>query len=87
MNGHVEEKYGGLGLSVLDCAIVSEELAYGCSGMQTAMEANGLAVSLQHIHTRPDERLHVLAQTDLLTHTTHSYAIMGLEVASESNGW
>lgn len=38
------EKYGGLGLSVLDCAIVTEELAYGCTGIQTAAEANGLAV-------------------------------------------
>lgn len=28
---------------MLDGAIVTEELAYGCSGMQTAIEANGLA--------------------------------------------
>ena len=34
---------GGLGLGVLDCAILSEELAYGCTGIQTAAEANGLA--------------------------------------------
>jgi acyl-CoA dehydrogenase len=32
-----------LGLGVLDCAILSEELAYGCTGIQTAAEANGLA--------------------------------------------
>jgi acyl-CoA dehydrogenase len=44
LNTHVPEKYGGLGLSVLDCAIVSEELAFGCTGIQTAAEANGLAV-------------------------------------------
>lgn len=25
--------------------MISEELAYGCSGVQTAMEANGLAVN------------------------------------------
>lgn len=31
-------------MGVLDCAIVSEELAFGCTGIQTAMEANGLAV-------------------------------------------
>ena len=27
----------------MDCAIVTEELAYGCTGIQTAAEANGLA--------------------------------------------
>jgi hypothetical protein len=43
LNGHVPEKFGGLGLSVLDCAVLSEELAYGCTGIQTAAEANGLA--------------------------------------------
>jgi acyl-CoA dehydrogenase len=43
LNGHVPEKFGGLGLGVLDCAILSEELAYGCTGIQTAAEANGLA--------------------------------------------
>ena len=29
LNGHVPEAYGGLGLGVLDCAVLSEELAYG----------------------------------------------------------
>lgn len=43
LNGHVPEKFGGLGLGVLDCAVLSEELAYGCTGIQTAAEANGLA--------------------------------------------
>ncbi|KAI8912697.1 acyl-CoA dehydrogenase/oxidase [Gorgonomyces haynaldii] len=43
LNTHVPEKYGGLGLGVLDCAIIGEELAYGCTGIQTAAEANGLA--------------------------------------------
>ncbi|KAL8293666.1 hypothetical protein RQP46_000367 [Phenoliferia psychrophenolica] len=43
MNLHVPEAYGGPGLPVLSCALISEELAYGCTGIQTAMEANGLA--------------------------------------------
>ncbi|KAJ3034161.1 hypothetical protein HDV00_005380 [Rhizophlyctis rosea] len=43
LNLHVPEEYGGMGLGVLDCAIVSEEMAYGCTGIQTAAEANGLA--------------------------------------------
>lgn len=43
LNNHIPEEYGGLGLSVLDGSIISEELAYGCSGISTAMEANMLA--------------------------------------------
>ncbi|KAM0753213.1 acyl-CoA dehydrogenase NM domain-like protein [Meredithblackwellia eburnea MCA 4105] len=43
MNLHIPEAYGGPGLPVLSCALISEELAYGCSGIQTALEANGLA--------------------------------------------
>nr|XP_031863514.1 uncharacterized protein CI109_000764 [Kwoniella shandongensis]KAA5530586.1 hypothetical protein CI109_000764 [Kwoniella shandongensis] len=43
LNTHVPEAYGGPELGLLECALVSEALAYGCSGIQTAMEANGLA--------------------------------------------
>ncbi|KAK3828555.1 MAG: acyl-CoA dehydrogenase/oxidase [Benniella sp.] len=43
VNTHIPQKYGGLGLGVLDGSLVSEELAYGCTGIQTAIEANGLA--------------------------------------------
>lgn len=42
-NTHIPEKFGGLGLGVLPGALISEQLAYGCSGIQTAIEANGLA--------------------------------------------
>ncbi|KAJ3293615.1 acyl-CoA dehydrogenase NM domain-like protein [Rhizoclosmatium globosum] len=43
LNTHIPEAYGGLGLGVLDCSLISEEMSYGCSGIQTAAEANGLA--------------------------------------------
>lgn len=43
VNTHIPQAYGGLGLGVFDGSLVSEELAYGCSGIQTAIEANGLA--------------------------------------------
>jgi len=43
MNTHIEEKFGGLGLGVLDGCIIAEELSSFCSGMYTALEANGLA--------------------------------------------
>lgn len=43
MNTHVPQEYGGLGLGVLEGCIITEELAYGCTGIATAMEANALA--------------------------------------------
>ncbi len=43
MNTHIPEEYGGLGLSAMDGVLLAEELAFGCSGIGTAMEANGLA--------------------------------------------
>jgi acyl-CoA dehydrogenase len=45
MNTHVPEEYGGPGLSFLDGCIIEEELAWGCSGIQTSLGANGLAAA------------------------------------------
>ena len=35
---------GGPGLGIMDSCIITEELAYGCTGVQTAIEANSLGV-------------------------------------------
>ncbi len=43
LNTHVGEENGGLGLGAMDGMVIAEELAWGCSGIGTAMEANGLA--------------------------------------------
>lgn len=45
MNTHVPEDCGGMGLGVLEGCIITEELAYGCTGIATAMEANTLAAA------------------------------------------
>jgi acyl-CoA dehydrogenase len=45
MNTHVPIEYGGAGLGVLDGCLITEEFAYGCTGIATAMEANGLAAA------------------------------------------
>jgi acyl-CoA dehydrogenase len=42
MNLHVPEQYGGLALSAFDGMLVGEELSWGCSGIGTAIGANGL---------------------------------------------
>ncbi len=43
LNTHVENDFGGMGLGAVDGIVIAEELAWGCSGIGTAMEANGLA--------------------------------------------
>jgi acyl-CoA dehydrogenase len=45
MNTHVPEAYGGPEASYLDGCIIEEELAWGCSGIQTSVGANGLAAA------------------------------------------
>merc|ERR1719259_1165103 len=42
MNLHISPEYGGLGLGTLDGCMVTEKMAYGCTGIMTALEANGL---------------------------------------------
>jgi acyl-CoA dehydrogenase len=45
MNTHIEEAYGGPGLSALDGCLIEEELSWGCSGITTSLGANGLAAA------------------------------------------
>ena len=45
MNSHIPEEYGGVGASYLDGCLIEEELAWGCSGVQTSVGANGLAAA------------------------------------------
>nr|RLV76699.1 hypothetical protein DV515_00016711 [Chloebia gouldiae] len=42
MNSHIPESCGGLGLGTFEACLITEELAYGCTGVQTAIEANSL---------------------------------------------
>lgn len=43
LNTSIANQYGGPGLTLLESCIVAEELGYGCAGIATAMESNGLA--------------------------------------------
>ncbi|MEZ4254768.1 MAG: acyl-CoA dehydrogenase family protein [Polyangiales bacterium] len=43
INATVPEVYGGAGLSEVDNVLLTEELAYGCTGIQTSITANTLA--------------------------------------------
>jgi len=41
---NIPDKYGGLGLSMLEECLVTEELSWGCSGISTAIGVNGLGM-------------------------------------------
>src|SRR4029079_352073 len=43
MNAHIPEAYGGAGASLMDGALIEEELGWGCSGIGTSISCNGLA--------------------------------------------
>jgi acyl-CoA dehydrogenase len=45
VNPTLPAEYGGAGLSDLDSSFITEELAYGCSGIQTSMTANTLGMT------------------------------------------
>jgi acyl-CoA dehydrogenase len=45
VNPTLPAEYGGAGLSDLDSTFITEELAYGCSGIQTSMTCNTLGMT------------------------------------------
>lgn len=44
MNNHIPADVGGMELDVFTTCLIAEELAYACTGIQTAIEASGLGV-------------------------------------------
>lgn len=62
MNTHIPQDFGGMGLGVLDGCIITEELAYGCTGISTAMEANTLAVAPVIVAGNPEQKKEFLGR-------------------------
>lgn len=50
LNSHIPADIGGLDLDILTGCIIAEELAYGCTGVKTALEGSGLGVSFGFNH-------------------------------------
>ncbi|RXG69419.1 Medium-chain specific acyl-CoA dehydrogenase, mitochondrial, partial [Armadillidium vulgare] len=42
INIHIPQEYGGMGMNCLEGCLIAEELAYACSGIQTAIEGTSL---------------------------------------------
>ena len=45
VNPSVPEEFGGAGMGELENALITEQLAYGCTGIQTSITANQLALT------------------------------------------
>ncbi|XP_031639446.1 probable medium-chain specific acyl-CoA dehydrogenase, mitochondrial [Contarinia nasturtii] len=56
LNGHIPQEVGGMGLDVLTGCIIAEELAYGCTGIKTALEASGLGQTPVIIAGNPEQK-------------------------------
>ncbi|MCB9666838.1 MAG: acyl-CoA dehydrogenase family protein [Myxococcales bacterium] len=81
----VPQAYGGLGLGAIESALLQEELAYGCSGIQTSLAANGLAavpVRLAGSETLKRKYLGMLSADPVLA----SYATTEPEAGSDVAG-
>jgi len=56
MNVHIPEEFGGLGLGVFESCLIAEEIASGCTGIGTAMEANSLAAAPIIVAGTPEQK-------------------------------
>lgn len=50
MNPHIPADCGGLEMGVFDSCLVTEELAYGCTGITLAIEGTSLGVCLENYY-------------------------------------
>jgi acyl-CoA dehydrogenase len=85
MNNHVPAEYGGVGLGYLDGVIIEEELAWGCSGIQTSVGCNGLATApliLGGSHELKKEYLGRLTEAPLLA----SFCLTEPDAGSDVSG-
>ncbi|MCB0063811.1 MAG: acyl-CoA dehydrogenase family protein [Caldilineaceae bacterium] len=62
VNMNIPEAYGGIGASVLEECIVTEEMAYGCTGIQTALMLNQLGCLPLLIAGTDEQKSHFFTQ-------------------------
>ncbi len=77
--------YGGAGLSDLDSTFITEELAYGCSGIQTTLTANTLGLTpivLAGSEEQKKKYLGWLAREPVMVSYATSEPSMGSDVAA-----
>lgn len=80
VNTCIPSEYGGTGFSTVDSVLITEALAYGCLGMNTAIMANDLAL-LPIVIGGSDEQ-----KKRFLTPFTQSYKIAAFCLTEPANG-
>jgi len=94
INPTVPAEYGGAGLGELDNALIAEQLAYGCTGIQTSMLANTLAltpIKLAGSHEQKTKYLGMLTAGPVFaayctTEPTGGSDVAGLRTRFEKHG-
>jgi acyl-CoA dehydrogenase len=84
INPTIPVEYGGLGLGDIEGTLILEELAYGCSGVQTSIAANTLAltpVKLAGSSAQKKKYLGWLASEPIMAAYATSEPSMGSDVA------
>jgi acyl-CoA dehydrogenase len=61
VNPTLPSEYGGAGLSDVDSSFITEELAYGCSGIQTSITANTLGLTPLKLAGSPEQKKRYLS--------------------------
>ena len=56
VNPTLDAEFGGAGLSDLDSTFITEELAYGCTGIQTSITANTLGLTPLRLAGTPEQK-------------------------------
>jgi acyl-CoA dehydrogenase len=98
VNPTLPTEHGGAGLSDLDSSLITEELAYGCSGIQTSLTANTLGLTpIKLAGSEPQKKKYLgwLASEPVLVSYATSEPSMGSDVAAmqcraikdSSGGW
>jgi len=84
INPTLPSSYGGAGLTDVDDSLITEEIAYGCTGIQTSFTANTLAstpIRLAGTEQQKKRYLGWLAQEPILASYATSEPSMGSDVA------
>jgi acyl-CoA dehydrogenase len=97
VNPTLPTEYGGAGLSDVDSSLITEELAYGCSGIQTSLTANTLGltpIKLAGSDEQKKKYLGWLASNPVMVSYATSEPSMGSDVAGmqcratrDGSGW
>ncbi len=84
MNPTLPAEYGGAGLGDIECNLIHEELAYGCTGIQTSFTANTLGLTpIKLAGSEPQKKKYLgwLSSEPVMVSYATSEPSMGSDVA------